>query len=196
MRRQDLEERMGATRPCGARIGRLLCIAMAAGLLAAPATFAAPAIAVRLDQLPQQWHEDDGRLATFADWAGRRIVLTMAYVGCRKTCPATLGKLQHLQRQLDARGETAEIVVVGYDPEAEGPAAWHRYRTRHGLLRPNWHFLSGTRGDTEQFARLLGFGFWKYDDHVVHDARVGMVDARGVLSVEAEPGSPVWLAVL
>jgi protein SCO1/2 len=172
------------------------CWVAAACLLAASGATAAPAIAARIEQVPQQWRDDDGRVATFADWAGRRIVLTMAYAECRKICPATFGTLQRLQRQLDARGEAAEIVVVGYSPGTDGPAAWHRYRARHGLLRANWHFLSGSRGDTERLARLLGFGFWTYDEHVLHDARIVVFDAQGSLRIEGEPGTTDWLAVL
>jgi cytochrome oxidase Cu insertion factor (SCO1/SenC/PrrC family) len=175
---------------------RWLWCAAAVGIFAAANAAGAPAVAARIDQLPQQWRDDGGGVATFADWAGQRIVLTMAYVDCRRICPATMGTLKRLQRELDARGESAEFVVVGYDPQTDGPAAWHRYRARHGLLRANWHFLSGSRGDTEQFARQLGFGFWKYDDHVVHDARIVVFDAHGVLHAEADPGTTDLLAVL
>jgi cytochrome oxidase Cu insertion factor (SCO1/SenC/PrrC family) len=175
---------------------RLLGSAAVFCMLVTSAAAGAPASAARLEQLPQQWRDDDGKAAAFADWAGHRIVLTMAYVECRKFCPTTLANLQRLQRQLDARGETADFVVVGYDPLADSPAAWHRYRARHGLQRANWHFLSGSRDDTERLARQLGFGFWKYDDHVVHDSRVVVFDAHGALKAEAGPGTTDWLAVL
>jgi protein SCO1 len=185
---QDMTSRPGGS-------GRLAVLALVGMFMAAGAA-ATPAVAARLGELPQRWRADDGHVLSLTDWSGRRVVLTMAYAECRKICPETLGTLQRLQRQLDERGERAEFVFVGYDPQADSPAAWHRYRHRHGLSRDNWHFLSGSRSDTGELARLLGFTFWKYDDHVVHESRVVVFDATGTLRVEAEPGTIDRLAVL
>lgn len=93
----------------------------------------------------------------------------------------TIMRLKALQEAQDALGQTLEIVVVGLDPERDDPAAWHQYRLHHHLARPNWHFLAGSPRDTQLFATQLGFEFWKYDEHVMHDARVLLFDADGTL---------------
>jgi len=45
--------------------------------------------------------------------------------------------LERMQRALDARGEHANIVIVGYDPQNDKPADWRRYRLNHRLDRDN-----------------------------------------------------------
>ena len=84
----------------------------------------------------------------------------------------TMTRLAQVQRDLDARGMSAEFIVVSYDPSNDDAAAWRRYRASHRLLRDNWHFLSGTPADTERLARALGFEFWRDGEHVMHDFRI------------------------
>lgn len=144
---------------------------------------------VSLAMLPQIWRDDDGRLLTLAQLSGRYVVLTMAYAHCHRICPMTIAGLKELQATLDARGSVAEFVIVGYDPANEGPAAWRQYRRSHHLDRPTWHFVTGSVADTAQLARQLQFELWKYDEHVMHDSRVLVFDAQGLLSRALGPGA-------
>jgi protein SCO1 len=177
-----------ASRPCTGP-------ALLATLLLAATSWAAPA-GIGLAQLPQRWLEDDGRILAFDSLAGRRVVLTMAYAGCHRICPLAISRLQQMQNRLDARGDQAEFVVVGYDPENERPTDWHAYRASHHLDRGNWHFLSGSRDDTERLARELGFDFWKYDEHVMHSLRALIFDTRGQLQRELGPETKDWASAL
>ena len=86
-----------------------------------------------------------------------------------------------MQRDFDRRGASAQFLVIGYDPDRDDAPAWHQYRETRHLTRSNWHFLTGTRTAVEQTARQLGFEFWKYDEHVMHDTRVLYFDERGTL---------------
>jgi len=166
-----------------------------AGLIALQgAAFAAPLGSVRLEQLPQAWHDELGHPVALTGLGTHRVVLTMAYARCHRICPNTLRQLEQLQQVLDGRGEDADFVIVGYDPETEDAATWRAFRARHGLNRGNWHFLSGSRGDTEKLARQLGFDFWKYDEHVMHDAQVLVFDAHGLLTAALAPGTRDWPA--
>jgi cytochrome oxidase Cu insertion factor (SCO1/SenC/PrrC family) len=150
-----------------------------------------------LQQLPRQWLDDQGRTLDLAAFSGRRVYFTMAYASCRRICPMTIARLQELQREADRNGESAEFVIVGYDPTEDDPGTWQQYRRNRGLDRDNWHFLSGTAGNTEQFARRLGFPFWKYDRHVMHEYRIVVVDEHGQLAAEytaASAQTHVWAA--
>lgn len=137
-----------------------------------------------LAQLPQRWQDDQGRDVSLSDFGGRRVYFTMAYASCRRICPMTMARLQELQHEADASGTAVEFVIVGYDPTVDDPQAWQQYRHSRGLDRDNWHFLSGTPANTEQFARRLGFPFWKYDRHVMHEFRIVVVDEHGELAAE------------
>jgi cytochrome oxidase Cu insertion factor (SCO1/SenC/PrrC family) len=89
-------------------------------------------------------------------------------------------RLQQVQRDYDRHSRRAEFVVIGYDPDTDDAAAWQYRLTRH-LTRDNWHFLVGKRAAVEEFARQLGFPFWKYDEHVMHELRLVFFDEYGLL---------------
>jgi cytochrome oxidase Cu insertion factor (SCO1/SenC/PrrC family) len=149
-----------------------------------------------LETLPQHWRDDQRHDFDFAEFRGRRVVLTMAYTSCRRVCPTTMAHLQRLQRELDRSGRTAEFVVIGYDPDTDDPQAWHQYRRSRGFLRSNWHFLTGTPTSTAQLARRLGFEYWMYDQHVMHDLRFIIVDENGSLVFQGGSEPPDSLATI
>jgi len=171
-----------------ARVHRLLLLAPVVALtLAAALPFPSaadepiepPAAAVRLDRLPPRWRNDHGDLLRLSALHGQRIFVTMAYTSCHRICPMTMMRLDQVQRELDTRGMSAEFIIVSYDPGNDDAAAWRRYRASHGLLRDNWHFLSGTPADTERLARMLGFEFWRDGEHVMHDFRIVALGGDG-----------------
>jgi len=176
----------GNSSSCGSRAA-LLCL----GLLAALAADAA----ARLEQLPQRWRDDQGRALALTELLGHRIFLSMAYTRCRRVCPTTLSELQRLQQRLDERGEQASIVIVGFDPDYDDPQSWRNYRAQRKLERNNWYFLTGTLTETRQLAQQLGFDFWTYDTHVMHDSRVVVFDQRGLLTAAVSPVTADWSAL-
>jgi cytochrome oxidase Cu insertion factor (SCO1/SenC/PrrC family) len=152
--------------------------------------------AARLDELPRAWRDDQGLPFVLTDLVGHRVILSMAYTRCHNTCPATLNELQRMQKMLDGRGEQASFVIVGYDADNDDPRSWHEYRVSHRLERPNWHFLAGTATDVRRLAHQLGFEFWNYDTHVMHDSRVVFFDSKGQYSGAVSPATGDWAALL
>jgi protein SCO1/2 len=172
----------------------LCCVALM--LLAGLCTAQEARSDVSLDQLPQTWHDDQARDLALTALHGHRVVLTMAYATCHRICPMAIDELKRMQQVADAHGETIDFVIVGYDPINDSPAAWHRYRLNRRLNRDNWHFLSGSRDATNQLARQLGFPFWTYDEHVMHESRAVLFDSQGIQ--RAALGSPTsrWVDAL
>jgi cytochrome oxidase Cu insertion factor (SCO1/SenC/PrrC family) len=165
------------------RSARRVLIALLLGVVALPGVRITPACAsaTGLAELPPAWLDDRGQPFDLRTLQGHAVVLTMAYATCHRVCPMTMRRLQQMQRDFDRRGITAEFLVIGYDPERDDAAAWHQYRETRHLTRSNWHFLIGPRAAVEQTARQLGFEFWKYDEHVMHDTRVLYFDEHGTL---------------
>jgi protein SCO1/2 len=167
-----------------------LCLAamMAYGVSVAFPTQATALVGgARLAELPQSWQDDNGKPLALAELSGQRVVLTMSYANCHRICPMTIAGLKRMQAAFDTKGTYAEFVVAGYDPENENPATWRQYRRSHHLERSNWHFVTGTVADTARLARQLHFELWKYDEHVMHDSRVLLFDAHGLLARELGP---------
>ena len=154
------------------------------GLDPAPAT----AATAQLEQLPAGWLDDSGQHFQLGSLRGQILVLTMAYASCHRVCPLTMQRLQKLQRDFDSSGTNAHFVIIGYDPEADDPATWRQYRRTRHLTRGNWHFLVGSRAAVEQTARQLGFQFWRYDQHVMHDSRIVFFNEDGALIEPAVAG--------
>ena len=153
---------------------------------------AAAAGSTRLEQLPQPWRDDQGRVVSLGDLRGHRVFLSMAYTRCHRTCPTTMNQLQQVQRLFDQHGEQATIVVIGLDPEYDDAASWRHYRAVRKLDRANWYFLTGDLQQTRQLAHELGFEFWTYDTHVMHDSRIVIFDSRGLLSAIVNPAAADW----
>jgi len=155
----------------------LLSLILLAGLDRPPAMAATS----QLDQLPANWLDDSGQTFRLGSLRGHLLVLTMAYASCHRVCPLTMERLQKLQRDFDSSGTEAQFVIVGYDPGADDTATWRQYRRTRHLTRGNWHFLVGSRAAVEQTARQLGFQFWRYDQHVMHDSRIVYFNEAGAL---------------
>ncbi len=151
---------------------------------------------VRLEVLPQAWQDESGHAFALTNWPGQRVVMTMSYANCHLICPMTINGLKQMQAALDAKHETAQFVIVGYDPENEDAAAWRNYRKTHHITRSNWHFVTGSVADTVRFASQLKFERWKYDEHVMHDSKVVLFGANGVLSRELGSDTETWAAAL
>ncbi|MBY0239877.1 MAG: SCO family protein [Burkholderiaceae bacterium] len=156
---------------------RLLLACAASALLAGPA-LAAPS----LYGIGARWTDDRQTVLTLARFQGKPLLLTMAYSTCRRICTQSMLKLEQLQQEADAAGREIEVVVVSYDPLNDTPQTWADYRKARRLARPNWHFLTGDQAGTRALAAWLGVAdFWSLDDHVLHDFRIAIVDARGML---------------
>lgn len=104
----------------------------------------------------------------------------MAYASCHRFCPASIDALQRMQQRSDARAEPLTFLIVSYDPANDTPAVWREYRSKRHLDRANWHFLTGSVAATRQLAHQLGFTFWTYDEHVMHESRAVVFDERGL----------------
>lgn len=167
--------RFAARRALAATLLAVTCIAM-------PSVFAQERAAPTASPYrgDARWTDDRGREVRLSEFAGHRTVVTMAYSNCRRTCSFTLKKLVALQAEADRSGQPIEIVVVSLDPTLDDAASWREYRLRHHLDRANWHFLTGSESATRDLARWIGLGeYWKYDDHVMHDFGMVLIDTAG-----------------
>jgi len=129
--------------------------------------------------LPGSWTDEHGKLARFADWQGKPLVLTMFYRSCQTRCPLTLSKLQSVSRALAARGIHANFVLVTLDPRNDSPARLAAFKSEHSLPEESFHLLNGDEPQTRGLARLLGLRVAYDDGHIDHDVRIWFFDATG-----------------
>lgn len=78
----------------------------------------------------------------------------------------TIKLLDKIQKELELRGKTAQVMVITLDPENDTSDVLLRFKKRLGPGHENWHFLRADLESTKGFTRKVGFGsFWKMSDH-------------------------------
>jgi protein SCO1/2 len=144
------------------------------------------------------WQTEAGKAAELREWAGKPVVLALAYTRCGTSCPRTVETLKRLQKSLTDSHLAVEVVVVSLDPEHDTPARLASYRKEHQVSAENWHFLTGSLGDTRMLANLLGFRFSKNAEsgEVTHDNKLYLLSPDGSLlgsvkSLDAEPSEVI-----
>jgi protein SCO1/2 len=148
-------------------------------LLQPSAGHAAEPILAPLYQTGITWTDDSGKPVSLNKWQGKPVVISMAYSTCRKFCPITVNKLAAIQLLFDEKKIDAEFVVISYDPASDKWQDWAQYRKVHKLYRDNWHFLTGSLQDTKTISQMLGMDYWLYDEHVMHNFKIDLLNARG-----------------
>jgi len=163
---------------CGVILG--LVSGVAQGAQAAPSVVTGG----KLASLPLVWSDETGKDSVkFSDWAGKTVVMTLAYTQCRRLCPnTTFKRMRKIQEELKKRGVVAEYVFVTLDPKNDTPARLAQFKTSFKGADEHWHFLTGNPENVKALAAALDFKFWRLDDHVIHDFRIVALDGSGVVS--------------
>jgi len=132
-------------------------------------------------QASENFVDDSSAKVSLDNLRGHTSIITFAYANCRKTCVESLHVMQRLQKEAKAKHQDVEFVVVSYDPDNDTPEVWREYRKQHKLTNTNWHFWSGPPETTQKLAQYLGIKYWRYDDHVMHDFTIAMLNPTGTV---------------
>ena len=169
----------------GPRIIWVAAILLAAGCEPARsmATGAAPPerAGISLFDRPWSWADEEGRAVTFAQWRGSPLVVTTIYTSCSRTCPLTVAKLRTVYESFQRRGRDAQFLLVTLDPIFDTTERLREYKESR-KLPGQWHLLRGRPRETRELADLLDVHVMDMDPHILHDARIAVFDARGVLA--------------
>ncbi|MFO7255608.1 MULTISPECIES: SCO family protein [Limnochorda] len=128
-----------------------------------------------------------------ADQRGKAVLLFFGYTTCPDVCPATLGTLGQMKRQLGADGERVEVVFITVDPERDTPARLAEYL---GYFDPSAIGLTGPPEELARVREAYGVyaervndpqapgGYW-----MNHTATVLLIDPEGRLRLSYTFGS-------
>jgi len=142
-----------------------------------------------LYNIPITWTDQTGTDVLLSRWAGKPIVITMAYTSCRFSCPLVVGKLKKIEKLLDDADHKAEFVVITMDPDVDTPEVMAKHMKERGIAQPNWHFLRGSKPDTRKMSQLLQYSFQKTPDggDYMHSNTIHLLDPHGAI-VATLPG--------
>lgn len=126
------------------------------------------------------WIDEQKQTHKLSDYKDSAMVVSMLYTECKRICPElTVDKLKEIQRNLDQKSQTAQFVIVTFDPANDTPEVLAKFKKKIGMDRPNWHFLRGSAKQTHEFAEKLDLGnYWKVDDHIQHVFKIVFLDFK------------------
>ena len=135
-----------------------------------------------------QLRDENGRVVSARDLAGRRYLVAFVHAPCRGPC---VPRLTEIRRALDSLRDDLPVLLVAADSGRYSPAEARRYLISEHLSG-RAHFLLGP---PRQLARVRrAFSIVSHGGGSAHDPRVALVDDRGYarpaldLSVVDAPG--------
>ncbi|MCB0330184.1 MAG: SCO family protein [Bdellovibrionales bacterium] len=129
--------------------------------------------------LPQEWTATTGETVKLSDFRGKQVVLSLIYTECTRVCPVTIQSMKKIEKVLKEQNKEAELILVTLDPRTDTLAKLSRFQERHELNRKPWHFLRGSKKDTQLLAQYMGAKAWDYYSHVVHNLKILLLDPQG-----------------
>jgi protein SCO1 len=121
--------------------------------------------------------DQDGKVATLAQYRGRPVILTFMYSTCRDTCPLTA---QQIKGALDQVGEDVPTLAISVDPANDTQLNARRFVNRQGLTK-RMRFLLGDRAQLAPIWKA--YGIQPQGKSFDHTTYVVLVDAKGVQRV-------------
>jgi protein SCO1/2 len=94
-----------------------------------------------------QLTDHNGKPRALADFKGKVVVIFFGFTHCPDVCPATLGELSMVARELGKDAGRMQVLFITVDPERDTPAVLSRY-----VPAFNPGFL-GLSGDADAIAR-------------------------------------------
>jgi protein SCO1 len=134
--------------------------------------------------------DQNGKVATLAQYRGEPVILTFMYSTCKDTCPLTA---QQIRGALDQLGQDVPTLAISVDPANDTPLNAKRFVNQQSLTG-RMRFLLG---DKAQLAPIWkAYGIQPQGKAFDHSAYVVLVDAKGVQRVgwPTEKLSPEGLA--
>jgi protein SCO1 len=90
--------------------------------------------------------DTEGRIRRLTDYRGHVVAVFFGYTHCPDACPTTLGALRTALRQLGARADQVDVILITVDPERDTPQLLRDYVAAFGPR------FSALRGSPEQTA--------------------------------------------
>jgi protein SCO1 len=124
----------------------------------------------------------DGERVTMRSLRGQPVIVTFLYTHCEDTCPI---QAQTVRGALDELGHDVPALAIAVDPPNDTPRSARKFLAEQ-RVSGRLDFVLGSRAEL----RHLWDGFGVRPQRVTeeHDARITLVDARGIQRV-GYPGS-------
>jgi len=124
----------------------------------------------------------DGKPRTFADFAGKVVVVTFGFTHCPDVCPTILADLAGVLKKLGPDADRVQVLFISVDPERDSAEGLAKYVT---AFDPRFLALRGDAEATQRTAKEFKVFFEKRkvgDSYTVdHSAQSYVFDPKGRL---------------
>lgn len=142
--------------------------------------------------------DQHGKRITEASVDGKIHVANFIFTTCGSICPVMTGHLKLLQKEFI---KDNDVVLLSYSvtPWIDSVSRLKKYAINNEITSPNWHLLTGSKGEIYDLARRSYFaeedlGFTKDSTEFLHTEHVLLVDKKrrirgiynGTLQLEIE----------
>src|SRR5687768_2254446 len=117
--------------------------------------------------------DQDGKLATLAEYRGKPVVVTFLYTTCEDTCPLTA---QQIRGALDELGHDVPVLAIAVDPPRDTPERARRFLGEQRVAG-RMRFLLGPRTELER--QWKAYGIQPQKEGIEHSAYVVVLDGTG-----------------
>jgi protein SCO1/2 len=147
---------------------------------------------------PFSFRDQNEKTVTNNDIAGKIHVANFIFTSCISICPVMTKHMKILQKEF---GNNPDVVLLSYSvtPWIDDVKRLHDFAVKNQITSPNWHLLTGNRGDIYDLARKSYFaeedlGFTKDSTQFLHTEHILLIDKtrrirgiyNGTLQLEAE----------
>jgi protein SCO1 len=124
----------------------------------------------------------DGKILSLSDFRGKLVVLYFGYTSCPDVCPTTMAALAQAMRDLGAKADGVQVIMVTVDPERDTPDRLNSYVA---AFDSRFIGLSGTPDQIAGAAKPFGI---VYEKHAGSSATNYLVDHTATTTVLDENG--------
>lgn len=147
---------------------------------------------------PALLEDQDGRLFSLRDYAGRLVAVEFIYTRCPTVCSVLGAGFRQIRDTLlpQARERDVVLVSISFDPKNDHPDALKAYAGRFGADGRQWR-VARVRSQAELKPLLRAFGITVIPDGMggfEHNAAIHLLDRAGRLALIADYDQPLPFA--
>ncbi|MBK7319081.1 MAG: SCO family protein [Anaerolineales bacterium] len=123
---------------------------------------------------------------SLSDFRGKLVLIYFGYTFCPDICPATLGNVNQALKQIGAKAEDIQLIMVSLDPQRDTPEKLEQYVAH---FNPTFIGITGTQEQVDTVTSLYGIFYEKKEGSeatsylIDHTATLMVIDREGYLKL-------------
>ena len=138
--------------------------------------------------------DENEKQVTGEDFVGSTALMFFGFTSCPEICPATMGKLATVIKQLGEQAKDVKVLLISIDPKRDSPLKLKNYTNIFG---PEFIGLTGTEAElrelTKRYRVTYGYGDADKEGNyeVSHSSAVFVFDNKGKPRLLATQSTPL-----